>query len=74
MGLLKPCLLLVLVLLIAQAPGLHGVQPLPPAQRFSKISATLGMSCKCCDGEEGICRSTWEASCSKLECLPWKFQ
>ncbi|KAJ4720894.1 Fibropellin-1 like [Melia azedarach] len=41
---------------------------------YSKTYATqLGVVCKCCDGEKGECRSTWEGSCSKLQCLPWKF-
>lgn len=39
----------------------------------SKMLATLGIVCKCCDGESGKCRSTWDGSCSKLQCLPWKF-
>ncbi|KAM7499310.1 hypothetical protein LguiA_023724 [Lonicera macranthoides] len=38
-------------------------------QRYSKMLSTLGMVCKCCDDE---CRSTWEGSCSNLQCLPWK--
>ncbi|PON56532.1 hypothetical protein PanWU01x14_181000 [Parasponia andersonii] len=35
---------------------------------------SLGVMCKCCDGEGGACRSKWDASCSKLQCLPWKFR
>ncbi|XVF23992.1 hypothetical protein REPUB_Repub13aG0088000 [Reevesia pubescens] len=36
--------------------------------------ATLGVVCKCCDGEGGECRSSWNASysCPKLQCHPWK--
>ncbi|KAF3969859.1 hypothetical protein CMV_006380 [Castanea mollissima] len=41
-------------------------------QRFSEIFSTLGVACKCCDGEKGECTSTWTGSCSKLQCLPWK--
>ncbi|KAF2318980.1 hypothetical protein GH714_012135 [Hevea brasiliensis] len=33
--------------------------------------ATLGLECKCCDGE-GECRSSWKSSCSKLQCKPWR--
>ncbi|KAL4388222.1 hypothetical protein GQ457_09G030070 [Hibiscus cannabinus] len=38
--------------------------------------ATLGVVCKCCDGEGGECKSSWDASyaCSKLQCLPWKYK
>ncbi|CAL5363711.1 hypothetical protein CsSME_00000874 [Camellia sinensis var. sinensis] len=44
-------------------------------QRYSKEFANnLGVVCDCCDGEEGDqCRSSWEGSCSKLRCLPWKY-
>ncbi|KAJ4719929.1 Fibropellin-1 like [Melia azedarach] len=41
---------------------------------YSKtFAAQLGVVCKCCDGEKGECRSTWQGSCSNLQCLPWKF-
>ncbi|OMO54257.1 hypothetical protein COLO4_36543 [Corchorus olitorius] len=38
--------------------------------------ATLGIVCKCCDGEGVECKSSWNASyaCPKLQCLPWKYQ
>ena len=42
---------------------------------YSKSSSpvgTLGVVCKCCDGEGGACRTKWDAPCSKLQCLPWK--
>ncbi|XVE69302.1 hypothetical protein DITRI_Ditri09bG0141100 [Diplodiscus trichospermus] len=44
-------------------------------QGYAKF-ATLGVACKCCDGEGGECRSSWDASysCPKLQCLPWKHQ
>lgn len=48
--------------------------------QFLKMSETLGMVCKCCDGmdiEKGIkqdlCSATWDGSCSNLQCFPWKF-
>ncbi|AES71054.1 transmembrane protein, putative [Medicago truncatula] len=42
---------------------------------YSKREAysTLGLVCKCCDGEGGDCISTWDASCSNLMCKPWKY-
>jgi hypothetical protein len=40
---------------------------------YSKIFATLGLVCKCCDnGIEGACKETWTDSCSNIQCLPWK--
>ncbi|KAL2320087.1 hypothetical protein Fmac_029056 [Flemingia macrophylla] len=40
---------------------------------YSRIFATLGVVCKCCDGIEGACTSTWTESCSNLKCSPWKY-
>ncbi|KAK7390471.1 hypothetical protein VNO78_25777 [Psophocarpus tetragonolobus] len=40
-------------------------------QGYSKIFATLGVVCKCCDGVGGACTSTWTESCSNLQCSPW---
>ncbi|WCJ28375.1 hypothetical protein M5689_010076 [Euphorbia peplus] len=50
---------------------------LPAAHQLGKnsnIFATLGVVCKCCDGEEDKvkCKDKWEGSCLKLQCLPWK--
>ncbi|XVE99674.1 hypothetical protein REPUB_Repub03eG0220300 [Reevesia pubescens] len=44
-------------------------------QGYAKL-ATLGVVCKCCDGEGGDCRSSWDSSysCPKLHCFPWKYQ
>jgi len=42
--------------------------------RLNNFVATLGIECKCCDGIKGECRSTWDSSCPKLQCLPWKHQ
>lgn len=40
---------------------------------YSKMFATLGVVCKCCDdGIEGACKETWTDSCSNIQCLPWK--
>ncbi|XP_015584384.1 uncharacterized protein LOC8279737 [Ricinus communis] len=46
---------------------------LPEHAGKSKIFATLGIVCKCCDGNlQGECTSTWKGTCRKLQCLPWK--
>ncbi|KAF9597468.1 hypothetical protein IFM89_018914 [Coptis chinensis] len=78
MALSKPCVLLVLVLMfLAQAHRLPGADsrphPILEQTRYSKVFKTLGIGCKCCDGKEGVCRSTWDGSCTRLQCLPWKF-
>ncbi|KAL2957488.1 hypothetical protein AAZX31_18G153400 [Glycine max] len=39
---------------------------------YSKIFATLGVVCKCCDGVGGACTSKWTESCNNLQCFPWK--
>ncbi|KAK1415532.1 hypothetical protein QVD17_31315 [Tagetes erecta] len=43
-------------------------------QKYAKVFATLGVECKCCDGVSSSdkCKSIWEGSCSKLQCLSWK--
>ncbi|KAL5709359.1 hypothetical protein ACHQM5_020059 [Ranunculus cassubicifolius] len=80
MGISRRDVFLILMwLVVAQVPRVQGVESRTKSlsfteqHRFSKVFATLGVSCKCCDGKEGVCRSTWESSCSKLECLPWEF-
>ncbi|KAG6671191.1 hypothetical protein I3843_Q009100 [Carya illinoinensis] len=45
---------------------------IPDQQKYSKIFSTLGIVCKCCDGETGECTSTRTECCSKLQCFPWK--
>jgi hypothetical protein len=37
-----------------------------------RFFASLGLECKCCDGAKGECRSSWDSSCPKLKCHPWK--
>ncbi|GAV65454.1 hypothetical protein CFOL_v3_08969 [Cephalotus follicularis] len=54
--------------IVAEARAL----PFIPKQRYSSVFATLGVVCKCCNGEGGECTSTWNLSCSNLQCLPWK--
>ncbi|KAG5237515.1 hypothetical protein OIU77_013560 [Salix suchowensis] len=66
-------LLLLLVCTIFQYPGAVGARPLTLQQGNSKgFFATLGLECNCCDGAKGECRSSWESSCPKLKCHPWK--
>ncbi|KAK4771327.1 hypothetical protein SAY87_031859 [Trapa incisa] len=76
-SLFMPWLLLLLVAtasedrVVAQASRpISSLPRWPSQQRYSKILATLGIVCKCCD--EGQCASTWEGPCSQLQCLPWK--
>ncbi|KAM7464016.1 hypothetical protein LguiA_032137 [Lonicera macranthoides] len=74
MGLFKRPLFLILLLVISflfDKARVAEARPLPQ-QRYSKIFATMGVVCKCCDGEGGECKSTWVEPCSKLQCLPWK--
>ncbi|KAI4354582.1 hypothetical protein L6164_003432 [Bauhinia variegata] len=73
----KPLLLLLLLAMVlshAQKPSITEARPLSliAHQGYSKIFATLGVVCKCCDGINGDCTSTWTESCSNLQCFPWK--
>ncbi|XP_061376379.1 uncharacterized protein LOC133318405 [Gastrolobium bilobum] len=67
-------LLIVLVVSISEKPSVVEGRALSliSHQGYSKIFATLGVVCKCCDGIEGACTSTWTESCSNLQCFPWK--
>ncbi|KDP24534.1 hypothetical protein JCGZ_25098 [Jatropha curcas] len=79
MGLSKSSLLFFLLLLtisLSRNPRFTEARTLSflSEQSHSKIFATLGIVCKCCDGSKGECSSTWKTgSCNKLQCLPWKF-
>ncbi|KAJ9185280.1 hypothetical protein P3X46_004933 [Hevea brasiliensis] len=73
----SPLLFLLLVLSISfpQKPRITEARTLSflAEQNHSKIFATLGVVCKCCDGGQGECTRTWKkGSCHKLQCLPWK--
>ncbi|KAK4270383.1 hypothetical protein QN277_023421 [Acacia crassicarpa] len=63
---------------ISQKPSLTEARPLsllnPHHHQASQTWASLGLVCKCCDGSEGACKSTWTNSCSNLKCSPWKYQ
>ncbi|XP_027337837.1 uncharacterized protein LOC113851528 [Abrus precatorius] len=77
MGMNKPLMLGLLILLIASIGDKPCVVEgralsLISNQGYSKIFATLGIVCKCCDGLGGACTSTWTESCSNLQCFPWK--
>ncbi|KAG6693074.1 hypothetical protein I3843_10G140800 [Carya illinoinensis] len=72
-------LVLLLILIVStsqlQLPGgVAEARPISsiPQQRYSKIFSTLGIVCKCCDGDKGECTSTRTESCSNLQCFPWK--
>ncbi|KAK6231338.1 hypothetical protein QUC31_011372 [Theobroma cacao] len=68
-------LLLVISVSASQVPLASEARPLsilPDQQSYSKIFATLGVVCKCCDGPGGECSTTWTQPCSQLKCLPWK--
>ncbi|GMI71273.1 hypothetical protein HRI_000796600 [Hibiscus trionum] len=67
--------LLLLVVICVSSPLVSAARPLsilPEQQRYSKMFATLGVVCECCDGSGGECSTTWTQPCSKLNCLPWK--
>ncbi|BAT97309.1 uncharacterized protein HKW66_Vig0201590 [Vigna angularis] len=74
----KPHVLVLLILLIASSVAektsvVEGrTLSLKPLQEYSKNLASLGVVCKCCDGDGGDCRSTWTESCSNLQCSSWK--
>ncbi|OWM81776.1 hypothetical protein CDL15_Pgr007814 [Punica granatum] len=81
MGFFRPALLLPWLLLLivsasedgAVAEAARPLSSFPSSSskpRYAKILATLGIVCKCCNGSE--CTSTWNGSCSQLQCLPWK--
>ncbi|KAJ4833508.1 hypothetical protein Tsubulata_008012 [Turnera subulata] len=67
-------LLLALTPLLSQEPRTEAARTLSflPQENFSKVFATLGVVCKCCDGTEGECTTTWTGSCHKPQCLPWR--
>ncbi|CAL5192209.1 unnamed protein product [Lathyrus oleraceus] len=74
---MKPHLLMLLIIMlvsISHKPSLIEARTLSliSNQGYSKIFATLGVVCKCCDEIGGACTSTWTESCKNLKCLPWK--
>ncbi|XVF55173.1 hypothetical protein PTKIN_Ptkin06aG0015500 [Pterospermum kingtungense] len=68
-------LLLVISVSASHVPLASAARPLsilPDQPNYSKIFATLGVVCECCDGAGGQCSRTWTQPCSQLKCLPWK--
>ncbi len=67
-------LLIIMVVSISEKPSVIEGRALSliSDQGYSKIFATLGVVCKCCDGVGGACTSTWTDSCNNLQCFPWK--
>ncbi|KAI4324443.1 hypothetical protein MLD38_029934 [Melastoma candidum] len=41
-------------------------------QGISKVLATLGVVCKCCDSTGNCTSLSNSGSCHKVQCLPWK--
>ncbi|XP_057440471.1 uncharacterized protein LOC130732442 [Lotus japonicus] len=77
MGMQKPqvlMLVIIMVVLVTEKPSVIEARTLSLVsnQGYSKIFATLGVVCKCCDGVGGSCTSSWTESCNNLQCLPWK--
>ncbi|KZV53409.1 hypothetical protein F511_10195 [Dorcoceras hygrometricum] len=73
MGAYNFWMLIIIICFIFQDSSLVEARPLPsPLQQSdrSKIIASLGVVCKCCDDEH--CAISWDGSCSNLRCLPWK--
>ncbi|KAJ6690218.1 hypothetical protein OIU85_006495 [Salix viminalis] len=71
--LLASVLLLLVVFDISQYPRAMEARPLALQRGNSKMFfASLGLECKCCDDARGECRSSWDSSCPKLKCHPWK--
>ncbi|EEF38178.1 conserved hypothetical protein [Ricinus communis] len=72
-GFLACLLLLMIAAMFHQSPRGGEARTLTLKQgNTKKFFATLGLECKCCDGAHGECRSSWESSCPKLQCHPWK--
>ncbi|CAM8888941.1 unnamed protein product [Rhodiola kirilowii] len=78
----KPSLLLCLLLLASSSfskQAADATRPISSSQyqndghkHYKGLLGTLGVVCKCCDGPDGLCTSTWSMECSDLRCLPWK--
>ncbi|QCE11805.1 uncharacterized protein LOC114183310 [Vigna unguiculata] len=73
MGIIKPPVFMLLIIMVLSTTIVEGrTLSLISAPGYSKIFATLGVVCKCCDGVGGACTSTWTQSCNNLQCYPWK--
>ncbi|WOL14923.1 hypothetical protein Cni_G23704 [Canna indica] len=58
---------------ISKSAEADGPIPINKQQRYVKVLESLGIKCKCCDGDGGECRSSWESTCTKMECHNLKF-
>ncbi|KAK2442006.1 hypothetical protein QL285_013234 [Trifolium repens] len=84
----QKCIIILFVFLLIIAPKLSIIQNGVEGRKFLTIHrngnyfkgyskheaySTLGLDCKCCDGECGECTSIRDAACSNLMCKPWKY-
>ncbi|KAH0465462.1 hypothetical protein IEQ34_005565 [Dendrobium chrysotoxum] len=71
-----PLLLLLLLLVIFHAQICKEAEgrdfPSIKQEGYVKVLESLGLVCRCCDGPEGECRSSWDSTCTNLDCQPWK--
>ncbi|RWW59462.1 hypothetical protein BHE74_00033597 [Ensete ventricosum] len=47
--------------------------PFTKQERYVKLLESLGIKCQCCDGDDGECSSSWDTTCSKLDCHNMRF-
>ncbi|KAJ8484719.1 hypothetical protein OPV22_017204 [Ensete ventricosum] len=47
--------------------------PFTKQERYVKVLESLGIKCQCCDGDDGECSSSWDTTCSKLDCHNMRF-
>ncbi|PKU86466.1 hypothetical protein MA16_Dca017027 [Dendrobium catenatum] len=70
-----PLLLLLVITNTHFFPKQAEARPVSSVQQegYVKELQLLGLMCRCCDGVDGECRSSWGPTCAKLDCKPWKF-
>ncbi|CAL9123516.1 unnamed protein product, partial [Musa textilis] len=47
--------------------------PFTGRERYVKVLESLGIKCQCCDEDNGECSSSWDSTCSKLDCHNMRF-
>ncbi|CAL9097310.1 unnamed protein product [Musa acuminata var. zebrina] len=47
--------------------------PFTKQERYVTVLESLGIKCQCCDGDDGECNSSWDTTCSKLDCHNMRF-
>ncbi|CAA7389805.1 unnamed protein product [Spirodela intermedia] len=74
-GRLSLVLFLLLAFSSSDLPGCVDARPLRffDHRNYAKVLASLGLTCRCCDGEGGECRTQWDSACAEVRCHPWKF-